>query len=166
MAVRDLRTRIFRAAGGAILGVAMIGGGIALAADHAVAISGFSFSPAQITIAVGDTITWTNSDAQGHTASADDGAWDAGPLPGNGGTRSVTFEQAGTFPYHCDIHPTMTGTVTVQAAAGATAPATDTSTTTNDGGSSDGSLFAGIAVAAIAWIVAFAVVRRRMAGAR
>ncbi len=163
MTVRQLRTRIFRAAGGGIVGVAVIGAGIALAADHAVAISGFSFSPAQITIAVGDTITWTNSDAQAHTASADDGAWDAGPLLGNGGTRSVTFEQAGTFPYHCDIHPTMTGTVTVQ---GATAPATDTGTSTTDGGSSDGGLFAGTAVAAIAWIVGFAVVRRRLTGVR
>ena len=165
MTVRELRTRIVRSSGGAILGVAIVGGGIALAADHAVAISGFSFSPAQITIAVGDTITWTNSDAQAHTASADDGAWDSGPLPGTGATRSVTFQQAGTFPYHCDIHPTMTGTVTVQA-AGATAPATDAGQRTSDGGGSDGGLVVGLAIAATAWVVTFAIVRRRLTRAR
>jgi plastocyanin len=113
------------------LGVALVGGGVALAADHAVAISGFAFSPREITVTVGDTITWTNSDAQAHTATADDGSFDTGTI-GNNASGSATFTTAGTFPYHSAIHSSMTGTITVQAAAGgsggsgATTPPSDT----------------------------------------
>ena len=60
-----------------------VGGGIALAADHAVAISGSAFSPATVTVTVGDTVTWTNTDQISHTATADGGAFDTGTL-GNG----------------------------------------------------------------------------------
>jgi plastocyanin len=115
----------------ALLGVGLVGGGVALAADHAVAISGFAFSPREITVTVGDTITWTNSDAQAHTATADDGSFDTGTI-GNNASGSATFSTAGTFPYHCKIHSSMTGTITVQAAAGgsggsgATTPPSDT----------------------------------------
>jgi len=108
-----------------MLAVAILGGGVALAADHAVAISGFSFSPRNITVAVGDTITWTNSDAQAHTATADDGSFDTGTI-GNGGSGSATFATAGTFPYHCKIHSSMTGTITVEAAAGGGGGSTST----------------------------------------
>ena len=104
-------------------------GTLVLAADHAVSISGNAFSPANLTIAVGDTVTWTNSDARGHTATADDGTWDTGNIA-NGASGSVTFPAAGSFSYHCDIHPEMTGSITVQAAGagtgGSTTPQTDT----------------------------------------
>jgi plastocyanin len=103
-------------------------GGTALAADHAVAISGFSFSPGDITVTVGDTVTWTNADSTAHTATADDGSFDTGTL-GGGASDTVTFATAGTFAYHCSIHAAMTGTVVVQAAGaggGATQPPTDT----------------------------------------
>ena len=111
----------------ASLAVFAIGGGIAAAADNAVAISGFSFSPHDITIAVGDSVTWTNSDAQAHTATADDASFDTGTI-GNGTSKSVTFATAGTFAYHCSIHPAMTGSVTVQAAAATPAPTPAAST--------------------------------------
>ena len=87
---------------------------VALAADQAVAISGFSFSPGSVTIAVGDTVTWTNSDAQAHTATADDGSWDTGTLA-NGASGTITFSTAGTFAYECSIHPQqMRGLVVVE----------------------------------------------------
>jgi plastocyanin len=107
----------------------------ALAADHAVDIAGFAFSPQSITVAVGDTITWSNSDAQNHTATADDGSFDTGTVS-SGSPKSVTFSTAGTFAYHCRIHPAMTATVVVEDAA--TAPATDTAPVAGDapGGSS------------------------------
>ncbi len=148
--------------------------GSALAANQAVAISGFSFSPATVTVSIGDTVTWTNSDAQAHTATADSAAWDSGTIAGSGGTGAVTFSTAGSFPYHCTIHPTMTGTVTVQAAAGgggagATTPPTDT----NGGPSADtaGAATAGswslpLVVIALGWLLAIGAVARRVAAAR
>jgi plastocyanin len=132
MAERHLRSRIFRAFGGAIVAAALAGAGTAMAADQAVSISGFSYSPASVTVNVGDTITWTNSDAQAHTATADDASWDTGTISGSGGTGAVTFSTAGAFPYHCSIHPEITGTVTVQAAAGTAAPTAGATTPPTD----------------------------------
>lgn len=103
-------------------------GAAVLAADHAVDIAGFAFSPGSVTVTVGDTVTWTNADAQSHTATADDASFDTGTIAGNT-SKSVTFATAGTFGYHCKIHPQMTATVVVQAAAGgggATIPPADT----------------------------------------
>ncbi|HET9435904.1 MAG TPA: cupredoxin family copper-binding protein [Candidatus Limnocylindrales bacterium] len=161
--------------------LAVFGGATAvLAADHAVAISGFSFSPGSLTIAVGDTVTWTNSDAQAHTATADDGSWDTGSL-GNGASGTITFSTAGTFAYVCSIHPQMTGTVTVQAAAtggggggggaGATTPPTDTTTgapaaNAEAGSAGDSAVPVGLLLLAAAWLGGVAVARRRFAVAR
>jgi plastocyanin len=80
---------------------------------HAVDISGFAFNPSQLTIAVGDTVTWTNSDSTSHTATADDGTFDSGDLA-NGDTFSYTFTEAGAFSYVCSYHSSMTGTITVE----------------------------------------------------
>ena len=100
---------------GALLAMGAVAG-TALAADHAVGISGSAYAPANVTVAVGDTVTWTNSDQISHTATADGGSFDTGTL-GNGASGSATFASAGTFPYHCLIHPDMTGTVVVEAAS-------------------------------------------------
>jgi plastocyanin len=122
-------TRIIRAvavAAGAVLALSVVPA--ALAADHAVDIAGFAFSPKTITVKVGDTVTWSNADAQGHTATADDGSFDTGTITSST-PKSASFATAGTFAYHCKIHPQMTGTVVVEAAAGgagSSAPPTDT----------------------------------------
>lgn len=85
------------------------GGGAA-----AVTIQGFQFQPATITVSVGTTVTWTNRDGAPHTVTADQGsAFNSGSLS-SGGTFQHTFSQAGRFSYHCDLHPSMTGTVVVQ----------------------------------------------------
>lgn len=86
------------------------------AAEHAVQISNFAFSPATLTIAVGDTVTWTNADEEAHTATAADGTFDSGSL-GTGASFSFTFTEAGTFPYICEFHPQMEGTIVVEAAS-------------------------------------------------
>ena len=130
MAQRRLRARFLGGIVGALLVLGAVGVGTALAADHAVAISGSAFSPATVTVVVGDTVTWTNRDQISHTATADGGAFDTGAL-GNGESGTVTFATAGSFPYHCTIHPTMTGTIVVEAAAAEptaapTNPPTDT----------------------------------------
>ena len=82
------------------------------AAGNAVTIANFAFGPSAITVAVGTTVTWTNSDTAGHTVTADDGSFKSDTL-GSGATFTQTFATAGTFAYHCSIHKSMTGTVTV-----------------------------------------------------
>jgi plastocyanin len=80
-----------------------------------VSIQGMAFIPASITIAVNTTVTWTNNDAVTHTVTSDTPLFNSGNMAGNGsGTFSFTFTSAGTFPYHCSIHPDMTATVIVQ----------------------------------------------------
>jgi plastocyanin len=79
----------------------------------AVQIADFKFAPASITVAAGSTVTWTNGDSAGHTVTADDGSFGSETIA-NGDTFSQTFPTAGTFAYHCAIHPAMTATVVVQ----------------------------------------------------
>jgi plastocyanin len=70
----------------------------------------------QTTIEAGDTVTWDfGGSAAPHTTTSVDGVWDSGTL--SGGTFAFTFDEPGTYAYHCDIHPTlMMGVVTVEAA--------------------------------------------------
>ena len=82
----------------------------AFAADHVVTIKGMKFAPAELQVAVGDTVTFTNEDAAPHTATASDGSFDTGRLS-RGQSATVTIESAGTFAYICTIHPAMKGTI-------------------------------------------------------
>jgi plastocyanin len=79
-----------------------------------VTIVDFEFSPGQITINQGDTVTWTNDGPTAHSATASDGSFDTGVFPA-GESRSHTFDEAGTFAYICTPHPNMQGTIVVQA---------------------------------------------------
>jgi len=85
------------------------------AAATPVAISNFKFTPAELTVAVGTTVTWTNQGPAPHTTTslATPAVWDSGPMP-RGRTYSFTFKSAGVYKYHCSIHPSMLGTVTVR----------------------------------------------------
>jgi plastocyanin len=85
----------------------------------AVSIQNMAFSPSSITVAVNTTVTWTNNDNVTHTVTSNTGVFNSGNIGnagnyGGGGTFSYKFTSAGTFPYHCSIHPAMTGTVVVQ----------------------------------------------------
>lgn len=82
-------------------------------ATNSVDIKGMAFNPATITVKVGSTVTWTNSDSIGHTVTSDDGSFDTGVFR-QGESKTITFAKAGTFTYHCSVHPNMTGTVIVQ----------------------------------------------------
>jgi plastocyanin len=77
-----------------------------------VSIADFSFIPASVTVSVGGVVTWTNADSTTHTVTFNEGP-DCGRL-NNAATASRTFDAAGTFAYHCAIHPSMKGTVVVQ----------------------------------------------------
>ena len=80
-----------------------------------VRIVDFSFSPAQVSVARGGKVTFVNCSASAtqHTSTADAGAWDSGLLQ-RYATFERTFDAAGTFGFHCDPHPFMQGSVTVQ----------------------------------------------------
>ncbi|HLX60317.1 MAG TPA: cupredoxin family copper-binding protein [Planctomycetota bacterium] len=85
-------------------------------ATDTVPIQNFAFTNDPITINVGDTVTWTNNDSVTHEPVSDTGAFDTGPIaPGQ--SASFTFTSAGTYSYHCSIHPFMKGTVIVAAPA-------------------------------------------------
>jgi plastocyanin len=78
-----------------------------------VLIQNMAFDPSTVTISVNTTVRWTNKDAIGHTVTSDTGGlFDSGTISSNG-TYSHTFNTAGTYTYHCSIHPDMTGTVIV-----------------------------------------------------
>jgi plastocyanin len=79
-----------------------------------VSIVNMSFSPANLTVSVGSTVKWTNNDGMAHTVTSDNGSFDSGNMAG-GATYSKMFSTVGTFPYHCTIHPGMTGKITVTA---------------------------------------------------
>ena len=89
---------------------------IAIAAASAgVTISDFQFAPGNVTVNVGETVTWSNNGPTGHSATATNGSFDTGVLQ-KGSSGSHTFSQAGTFSYFCKPHPFMKGTIVVQAA--------------------------------------------------
>jgi plastocyanin len=79
------------------------------------------FNPAAKTVAVGATVQWAWDTCTGdgystvtcyqHSVTWDD---DTGSLTQDQGTYSKTFPAAGTYNYHCKVHPAMTGSITVQ----------------------------------------------------
>jgi plastocyanin len=107
-------------------------GGAAAAAAPAtksVEAMGYKFSPADLTIAVGDTVTWTNHDTAPHNIVITDGPEKfTSPTLQTGQTFSHTFTQAGKYSYYCSIHPDMKATVTVTGTAPTTAPPTSAPT--------------------------------------
>jgi len=86
-----------------------------------VSIDNFLFAPAQLTIKVGTTVTWTNKDNAVHTVEWKGGAFptSANLIPRTAAdTYKNTFTTAGSYPYICGIHPYMKGTITVVPRAG------------------------------------------------
>lgn len=79
---------------------------------HRVSINNFSFQPSLLSIKVGDTIIWHQSDSAPHSVVLGDGT--ASPILQQGQEYSHTFTGPGTFNFHCGIHPSMTGAATVQ----------------------------------------------------
>lgn len=73
-----------------------------------------SFTPANVTVNVGDTVFWTNAGVMPHTVTADNGSFDSDTLQ-SGATYSISFDAPGTYTYHCKFHSGMTGIVTVLA---------------------------------------------------
>ncbi|MGW3246113.1 cupredoxin domain-containing protein [Streptomyces sp. NPDC001070] len=81
-----------------------------VAARH-VAIAGFAFSPATLTVSHGTSVTWTNHDSEPHNVV---GGPLHSPTLSKGASYSYTFTRPGTYSYICSIHPYMHGTVVVK----------------------------------------------------
>ena len=79
-----------------------------------VSIVNFAFTPAEITIGPGDSVTWTNDDGAPHGLAYLDGAKGTDLLL-PGASFSRRFDQPGTYDYNCSVHPYMTGRVIVRA---------------------------------------------------
>lgn len=88
------------------------------ATTHQVSVGNNVFSPAELTIDVGDTVTWTKAAGGSHNVAADGGAFRSGNVTSAAFSFSHTFVTAGSFPYHCELHGNaggigMSGTITV-----------------------------------------------------
>jgi plastocyanin len=76
-------------------------------------IEGNAYSPDPVTAAVGEAIQWTNADAVPHTATLDEGDCGTDNIA-TGASLGLVFNEAGTYTYHCAVHPAMKGTIEVQ----------------------------------------------------
>jgi len=97
------------------LGAAAVGASQTATAN--VKIANFAFDPVTLTVNVGDTVTWTNSDSQAHNATASDGSFKTADIA-QGQSASITATVPGTHTYICTIHPRMMATLIVQGAGG------------------------------------------------
>jgi plastocyanin len=78
-----------------------------------VGMADFAFDPTPVSVATGGSVTWTNTDAAPHTATADDEkAFDTGTLQ-KGDSKTITLSKPGTYTYFCRFHPFMHGSVVV-----------------------------------------------------
>ncbi len=80
---------------------------------NTVDIRDFAFSPGNLQVPVGATVTFTNDDSAPHTATAKDGSWDTGIL-NQGQSKTITFDKAGDYTYYCKIHPSMVARLQVR----------------------------------------------------
>jgi plastocyanin len=82
--------------------------------ERGVAISAFAYEPGALTINVGESVTWVNTDGVPHTSTAAlNHLW--GNVMTTADAFTYTFDTPGTYAYFCEIHPAMTGTITVVA---------------------------------------------------
>lgn len=110
---------------GAALALVLFGRPGADAAEYTVDIQGLSFNPEEITVAVGDTITWVNRDSDHHDLQG--GPIDS-PELAEGDRYTAQFTEAQDVIYHCNIHTYMQGTVHVLGPGGEPPPSTPSTT--------------------------------------
>jgi plastocyanin/heme/copper-type cytochrome/quinol oxidase subunit 2 len=102
------------------------------AATTTIDMKDFAFQPAEVTVSVGDTVTWVNKDADSHAVQ---GGPMSSPIVPTNGTFSHTFSETGDVPYICPIHTYMTGTVHVVDGTPTTTTTEVPTSTTAPGGS-------------------------------
>jgi plastocyanin len=77
-----------------------------------ISIDNFAFSPAEVAVAPGTTVIWTNHDDIPHTVTSTDGVFKSHALDTDD-SFSFTFEKAGSYQYFCSLHPHMVGMIKV-----------------------------------------------------
>ena len=108
----------------------LIGAAPASAASHHITISTYAYHPSALTIAAGDTVTWTNLDSVAHDVTVTRGpALFHSPMLSQGQSWSYTFTVAGPYDYICSVHPDMTATLTVTPATTPSVAAAPAATT-------------------------------------
>ena len=99
--------------GGAALALSSAVGAQTTRPTKTVVIQDFSYKPARITIRPGTRVIWINRDSTAHTVTSNSGLFDSGLLR-KGERYSRIFRGEGIRRYHCEPHPHMTGSVTIQ----------------------------------------------------
>jgi plastocyanin len=84
----------------------------ACAADAMIVMKNFDFSPMDLTIAPGTSVTWKNLDGEPHSVVSAEGLFRS-PALDQSDTYTFKFDHAGVFKYICCIHPKMMGVITV-----------------------------------------------------
>jgi plastocyanin len=105
-----------RSLGLAVAAAIVLGTASARAEEYKVTIDNFTFTPAQLTVKVGDTVTWTNHDDIPHTVVSA-GKYRSKTMDTDD-SFSFTFTTAGDYKYFCSLHPHMTGMVKVEQVTG------------------------------------------------
>jgi plastocyanin len=89
-------------------------GGASSGTPASISIRDFKFSPDTISVRSGARVRVTNGDSTAHTVTADDGhSFDSGTVQ-PGASASIQAPGAGTYAYHCTIHPFMKGKLVVK----------------------------------------------------
>jgi plastocyanin len=117
------------------------------AGNAVVSISGFAFHQATITVVIGvnNTVTWTNDDSTLHTVTSDSSLFNSGDLAQHA-TYTHTFDQAGSYGYHCLHHPTMKGIVHVVSQISTTTSASSSASVSSSSGTSASSSGSGTGI--------------------
>jgi plastocyanin len=101
--------------GGSMGGGIQVGGGGGGNGGGDVTIVDFAYDPSALFVSPGETVTWYNAGGAPHTVDSDSEAFES-PILDPGSDYRVTFDSAGFYTYHCDIHPNMHGIVVVTGA--------------------------------------------------
>jgi plastocyanin len=78
-----------------------------------ISIKDRAYSPTTLRVKKGESVTWKNNDNVDHTVNAEDGSFASGTIK-SGKTYKHTFKKAGRYPYSCQLHPRMKGTIVVE----------------------------------------------------
>ena len=102
-----------RGLSGLAVALVLLQAAVAEATQQEVSVLFSAYAPSQLDVLPGETVQWTNVSVRTHTVTSDAGLFDSGELPG-GARVTFPFNAAGTYAYHCTIHPSIRGEIDVR----------------------------------------------------